>query len=255
MYKMGSSLRILIYSSFSLSLSMLMVYNGPMSKVYSFSCTRSESLSQTSKNLEAYFNRFGVDHTWLIDQKSIFSAYHTAINDYSYESDDIIVLCHDDIEIWDDPINFHTQLKMANLKNMGFIGVAGTTVFDKDGMWWDMERRKQNLHRGFVWQGTCRKSFYPNYFGKPGRVVCLDGCFLAASVETLRSLDLEKPDFLEDEWDFYDIYYTLSAHKSGRINFAAPISILHNSPGEMRPSWYKNRDLFVKHYKLPIRTF
>ena len=52
-----------------------------------------------------------------------------------------------------------------------------------------------------------------HYYGKPDQVVCMDGLFLAASGKVLREIGLDKPEYFEGDWDFYDIHYTVSAHK------------------------------------------
>ena len=58
-------------------------------------------------------------------------------------------------------------------------------------------------------------------------------------------IGLEKPDYLKGGWDFYDIHYTLTAHKMGFENKTIPIAIVHHSPGELvgRDSWHINKDL------------
>lgn len=201
------------------------------------------------QNLDYFLSRADVRHTWLVDENSIFSAYDWVIKDSSFKDDDIIIFCHDDIEIWDDPVSFRKQLQKALEPGVGWIGVAGTTVLPPDSTWWDLERRKQGLHRGFVWQGKSRQDFYPNHFGPPGKVVALDGCFLAISMKTARSLDLSKPKFLSGQWDFYDIHYTISAHIAGLDNYVVPIHILHNSKGTPREDWHENRKTFSLHHR------
>ena len=72
-----------------------------------------------------------------------------------------------------------------------------------------------------------------------------------------RSIDLAKPDYLEGDWDFYDIHYTLAAHIKGYKNKAINLSAVHFSRGELagRDSWHKNRKLVYNKYKeeLPIK--
>jgi len=231
-------------------------------KIYSIACTRDKDISGSSLKYENFCKMVGVDHKWLVGEKSIFDAYEREIinflNDPKIKEDDVLILCHDDIEIWDNPIDFFDSLKIATLDDTGFVGVAGTTFLDKDSVWWDLNRRKAGYHRGFVWQGTDRFNFYPNQFGPPGRVCVLDGCFLAASFRTLRRLyeadRLKKPFNFTGDWDFYDLHYTMTAHELGLKNMAVSIHILHNSRGELagRTSWHENRKAFISNNNLPV---
>ena len=72
--------------------------------------------------------------------------------------------------------------------------------------------------------------------------------------KALKQLDLTKPEYFEGEWDFYDIHYTIQAHKKGLYNTVEPIFLLHRSIGELagRDSWHKNRIAFINVTQLPI---
>ena len=82
----------------------------------------------------------------------------------------------------------------------------------------------------------------------------MDGLFLAARGEVLREVGLDKPEYFEGGWDFYDIHYTITAHEKKYHNRVLPINILHNSKGELvgRDSWHKNRQAFIDRTNLPI---
>ena len=114
-------------------------------------------------------------HDFFLNEKSIFEAYDKAIKtceSNGLSDDDILIFCHDDIEVWDDPKLFKQSLiETLNRKNTGFVGVAGTTLLPNDCVWWDMKRRQAGLHRGFVFQGESRDNYYPNFFGPNGPVV------------------------------------------------------------------------------------
>jgi hypothetical protein len=223
-------------------------------KYHAIICTRSSNEPLPLKGLISYYRDANINLTIMLDQKSIFEGYNTALNSLKLESqDDIVILCHDDIEIITDRDEFKSILhKELNTPNVGFVGPAGTTLLDKDATWWKMENRQKGLHRGFVFQGRSRSTMTPNYFGPYGNVVCLDGCFLAAKASTLFFVGMEKPSYLKEEFDFYDIHYTIKSYNSGFFNRAIPIILMHNSNGEMRPSWYTNRQCFQKENRLPI---
>lgn len=226
-----------------------------MPMIYSMACTRSPKPSTTSVKLRNYFESVNIDHRWLVGEKSIFDAYKREVERINPADNDIIIMCHDDIEIWDDQNQFIDILNTCTQNKIGFIGVAGTTFLKKKAMWWDIEQRRAGELRGFVWQGKSKEEFSPNWFGPPGRVVALDGCFMAASGKTLKNLDMSKPKYFPGDWDFYDIHYTVQAYNQGLNNLVVPIHILHNSPGEMVAGrgWAENRAGFIRNERLPIK--
>ena len=162
------------------------------------------------------------------------------------EDDDIIVLCHDDVDVLSNSEDLLKYLDIARKPNVGFVGVAGSCYLPNDGAWWNA--RKTGNARGFVFQGSNPETMMPNYFGKSGQVVVLDGCFLAITYKNLRKVGLDEPEYLETGWDFYDIHMTYKAHLDGYSNYAVPIIIMHESPGMMREGWYTAKEKFMRHH-------
>lgn len=164
-------------------------------------------------------------------------------------------MCHDDIEILTDPEVFKNIIVQTCLqRETGFIGVAGTRMLTQDAIWWNQEVWRQGGHSGYVFHGDDILTADATYYGKPDNVVCMDGLFLAARGQVIRDVGLDKPEYFEGDWDFYDIHYTTTAHKKKYLNKVVPISVLHNSHGELvgRDSWHKNREAFIKNTRLPI---
>ena len=191
---------------------------------------------------------------FLVNQPSIFAGYQKAFTDNDVQDDDIVILCHDDIEILSSPWVLK-QCLMETLKHdAGFIGVAGTKKLTEDAIWWNQNVWRSGGHSGIVWHGEDIMSSDTTYYGQHGRVVVMDGLFLAASGKTLRSVGLSQPGYLPGGWDYYDIHYTLTAHKQGLKNKTVPLNILHNSKGELagRDSWHANREAFIGHHRLPV---
>ena len=188
-------------------------------------------------------------------QKSIFEGYANAFNKYDIQDTDVVIMCHDDIEILTDPEVFTDIIVDTCLRtDAGFAGVAGTTVLAPDAVWWNHEVWKRGLHRGHVYHGKDIKNADSTYYGNPGQVVCMDGLFLAGSGKLIKEVGLDKPEYFEGDWDFYDIHYTVTAHKKGYKNRVVPITVLHNSMGELvgRDSWHKNRKAFIERTNLPL---
>ena len=166
--------------------------------------------------------------------------------------EDIIILCHDDLKIHSSKAEFISALAKCVNKRTGVVGLAGTANLGEDSVWWNQERWRQGFHRGSVKHQN--PEVHETYYGPHGRVVALDGLFLAARKEVWDHISLEKPTYFEGNWDFYDIHYTTKAHELGYHNFTIPIEVIHESSGELvgRDSWHKNREAFISNTKLPL---
>ena len=216
--------------------------------IYSLTCTRDEVPSETTANLLEYFKRCGIESKLLINKKSIFTAYSNGVEDLGADLEDIIIFCHDDIEILTDPKVFtHLLKEKVTKENTGFVGVAGTRIFSKSAVWWDLQLWQQGAHSGCAFHGKHITTMDSSFYGKYGQVIVMDGIFLAASVRTLRKIQLTKPKSFAGNWDFYDIFYTFQAHLKGLKNYTIPVQIRHESVGELtgRDSWHKNRSAFL----------
>ena len=223
-------------------------------KIYAFVCTRDKNLSETTERLLSYLSSCNVDTKLLVGAKSIFSGYAKALKLANPDDEDIVILCHDDIEILSSKEYFAKALayKLVDDKT-GFVGVAGTTHLSQDAVWWNHQLWSQGKHRGLVFHGNSIENAQSTYYGQNERVVVLDGLFLASKAKVLRDVGLEKPEYLEEAWDFYDIHYTYTANEKGYNNYTIPIFIMHNSFGDLagRDSWHKNRLNFINKHNLP----
>jgi hypothetical protein len=224
-------------------------------KIFAFICTRNESLPDYTQKLVSYLSRCKIDVNLLVNKESIFGAYSKAIKNITIEDKDIVILRKKvEGEIMD-PQQFINVLVYASRKNKsGFFGPAGTEFLSPDAVWWGKKQWMEGRLKGFVLHGKDIQHTQYTFYGNPGRVVCLDGLFLAIRGEALKSINLVKPEYFEGEWDFYDIHYTVQAHKKGFYNSVEPIFMIHHSFGELagRDSWHKNRSEFIKHTSLPI---
>ena len=190
------------------------------------------------------------------DSSSIYEGHKSNIEHFKsigLLNTDIIVLCHDDVDIISSPEKTKEYLNIAKKPGVGFVGVAGACSYDIDGAWWNA--RTKGAARGFVFQGSDPTTMTPNYFGRSGQVTVLDGCFIAATYETLQKVGLEQPTYLDTGWDFYDIHLTMKAHLDGLSNYVVPIIIMHESSGHMRQGWFSAKENFMRYHgrNIPCR--
>ena len=223
-------------------------------KIYAVICTRSKEFTPITKELVSKLSSLPAKVMVMTNQNSIFSGYKKAFDKINPKDNDIFILCHDDIEIFEDSKDILNAIKIANAEGYGFVGLAGTKLLSEDAVWWNQEIWKKELHSGAVYHINDTSEVYHTYYGPPDRVVVLDGLFLAASAKTLKEVGLEKPSYLFGEWDFYDLHYTITAYKKGLINVTVPLEVVHHSRGELvgRTGWHENRMAFIQEHDLPI---
>jgi len=223
---------------------------------YCLICTRSKNGSPLLKNLISYLSRVNVDIKLLVDQESIFNGYKKGLERINPDPQDIIILCHDDIEILSTPEEFKKELLEVLNPEVGFVGPAGTEEFDRPCIWWDHHKWQQGKHSGSIYHYEESQGHYPTVYGPCRQVAVLDGVFLAARAEVLMDIELEKPEIFEGKWDFYDIYYTTQAHLKGYHNKTVEVKMCHYSIGDTsgRESWHKNREAYITKYSssLPL---
>ena len=220
--------------------------------IFALICTRNRELNATTKNLTSYLSRANIGVKLAVSSPSIFEGYKQAYESCKADPTDIIIMCHDDIEILLEPKTFVRVLVNEIMKvKTGFVGVAGSRELTDSGVWWDKTQWQRGLLRGSVFHGKALEVSEHTYYGNPGTVAVMDGLFLATQAQTLEKIRFQKPKYFEGAWDFYDIYYTYRAKRLGMKNRVAPIPIRHNSIGELvgRDSWHKNREAFIKKFK------
>ena len=84
--------------------------------IYAFICTRSrEEVSMTTHKLLSFLSSCSINIFLLANQESIFSGYKAAFEQVNPNPEDIIILCHDDIEIRENPQVFVQKMKDLRL--------------------------------------------------------------------------------------------------------------------------------------------
>jgi GT2 family glycosyltransferase len=223
-------------------------------KIYAFIPTRSSILNPTTERLVSYLSSVDIEVKLLINEKSIFEAYENGFKALNAEKDDIIIFCHDDIDIIMDPSGFREELiKGLDKPHVGFVGVAGASKLDKPCVWW----RPENNRKGFIFHGPSRAEMFPTPYGKlDAEVLVLDGVFLATKASVLNTISMKKPAPFKGEWDFYDLELTLRAWEAGFNNYVVPIIMRHASVGELvgRESWHQNRLVFGNLHMFPLEV-
>ena len=223
--------------------------------IYFSICSRKNKQPKSLQKLIDYCKKYSnLDVKVSYDATSIYEGHKQNISFFNnlknINDEDIIVMCHDDLQIISHIDDLVKYVNYARKPGVGFLGVAGSCLMPPDGAWWNA-RHSRNA-RGFVFQGVSKEAMTPNYFGNSGATVVMDGCFLAATYDTIKKVGIDEPAYLKTGWDFYDIHLTYKAYLDGYTNYTVPIIIMHESSGQMREGWYAARKRFMTHHASTI---
>ena len=159
-------------------------------------------------------------------------------------TNDIVVLCHDDIRVktkkWGNKLIDH-----FNNSDYGILGVAGTFDYKESGMWW--QDRLSMVGTVNHKNPQTNKEYPSRYSANVGDniipVVALDGVFMVVNKSKLKyDFDTTIKGF-----HFYDVDFTLGNHLLGvKVGCITNIRILHYSIGMTNQEWENNRINFAK---------
>lgn len=212
-------------------------------KTFYFSATKGnkeDTLLHKTTNNQFFFKENNTE--------SIAKVYNKAIDFAIQEGVDCLVLCHDDVIIESDLYEKIPRM----CKKYDMFGVAGTTQckLEKPALWHIMGGGfgSGNLHGAVAHGSQEQKSM--TFFGPyPKRVVMIDGVFM-----TIKKEVFTKVRFDEDcpaNFHFYDLDYSLQAHKAGFKVGVSDIIITHASPGlrEFTEEFNKGQEWFLDKHK------
>jgi hypothetical protein len=165
------------------------------------------------------------------DAKSLAEGYNRGI---AQSQGEVLIFCHDDIEILAD--DFHAKLERA-LQSLDVVGVAGTDRV-LDGRW--MQAGYPYVFGQIVHQPLSDFLYVVDVFGAPARqianVQALDGLFIAARRAVIDSIRFDAETF--DGFHLYDIDFSFSAYLAGyRVGVRCDFGIIHRSGGKFDQRW------------------
>ena len=179
---------------------------------------------------------------------SLSEAYNKILEQ---SSNDIVVLCHDDLEF--DTNNWGNKLLKHFTKNpdYGIIGVAGSKYLPSTAKWWEVTNTMYGIvnhkHDNKKWTSTYSKDIG----NKIEEVVLVDGLFLSLSKERIK----HKFDESFNGFHFYDLAFCVPNYLSDvKVGVITDIRLTHLSVGMTNDVWEQNRIIFSEKYKqqLPL---
>jgi glycosyltransferase involved in cell wall biosynthesis len=196
-----------------------------------------QKATRIREHYEAQFQRHRFEVIQIGDARSLCEGYNRG---FAKTRGDIIIFCHDDIEIISP--DFPARL-LAHLRTHDVVGVAGTTQLI--GANWNSAGWPR-VHGCVVHRGSDGNGFFFHCFGPPrtSAVEALDGLFIAAKREVCEAIEFDAAVF--DGFHFYDLDFSYRASLAGfRIAVPWDILILHASWGRNDPSWQEYAQKFA----------
>jgi len=219
--------------------------------VYIGFCTSSASfleLKNRSKNViinsESLNNVTALNGVYN-NNTSIAKVYNSYIQSYKNE-DCILVLTHDDVLVTDK--NWVSKLKQA-LEKYDVVGLAGgSNVSIRQPCLWHL-MCPRDTHSGTVGHIMDNK-FFKTHFGKTGRVLLLDGLFLAFNPMKLFKAGVSFDETCPSKFHFYDIDFSLTCNKAKLKLGTTNIDVTHASPGlkSFTREWSDGQDWFLNKF-------
>lgn len=161
---------------------------------------------------------------------------------FGQASSDVIVFCHDDIEILCD--RFYDRLIDA-LDGADLVGVVGTTLLQGPALAWTPQK---HLH-GAVTHRDQAGRFYPSLCSAAGpridSAVVLDGLFMATRRHVVEAIGYDSVTF--GGWHFYDLDFSYRAWKAGlKLRIQTDMHLLHASKGSFDANYVAYSARFAK---------
>lgn len=188
-----------------------------------------------SKELQEKYEKYSALHNANSDRVKISAHYNNRsslskiYNSYINNGENIVVLTHDDVLIKD--LNWIEKLHNA-FEKYDVIGLAGGSEARVAApcLWHIMCPPK--THRGCVSHvNESRDGTFVTNFGKQGRVLLLDGLFLAFKQKKLFEAGVCFDETNPSKFHFYDLDFCMTCNskklKLGTVN----IDVVHNSHG------------------------
>jgi len=180
-----------------------------------------------------YLNEVTTTHGVFNNKTAIAKIYNSVIDSYKDE-DCVLVLTHDDVLITDD--KWLEKLHQA-LEKYDIVGLAGgiNPVIRQPALWHLMcARADQRGEVSHVDMG--RNAVFVTPFGKNGRVVLLDGLFLAFNPKKIAQAGIKFDESNPAKFHFYDLDFSLQCNKAKLKLGTTNIKVIHGSQGLRNPT-------------------
>lgn len=204
---------------------------------------RPERLARARASLARAFGATPWELIAIDDARSLCEGYNRGLARANGEH---VIFCHDDIEV----LSEHLGTVLAEgLARADVIGVAGSPELLGPTWFWAPPPARHGwiVH---VVDDRPKVDVFSVADPRDVEMKLLDGVFLACRRDTARRLGFDERAF--DAFHFYDLDFTLRAHRAGlRVRVVHDVWLAHWSGGVYNDDWRRGADRFVHKFALP----
>jgi len=204
--------------------------------------------------------------------ENIFLKYNAGIEamfQTDLQDDDIVVFLHSDLAIIDNFFKSKVDLIFQEKKDVGLIGIAGSTEMTELGGWWmnkplsvDIGGNYSGALVGHLIQGKSNgdmnqgNHLIKGPIGYFDNVVAVDGCILITQGKFIKE-GIKFDDVSYQHNDFYDIDLCMQFLERGYKVAVADILVYHQSEGKgvFHENWKSSKEIFLNKWKSKGYTF
>jgi hypothetical protein len=190
--------------------------------------------------------------------ESIFTKYNNGIDTHIKDGltkDDVVAFIHEDVIILDPNFSAKLEMVFSEKKDVGIVGVVGSSELQPDCAWW---RSAPDKLRGHIIQqyGDDRNHLIKGHVGYFDDMVALDGLFFAIRGSILLDGFRFDGDTF-DGFDFYDIDTCLTIIEKGYKAAVIDTLVEHKSIGDIinKLGWQENAAKLSSKWKLKGYSF
>ena len=183
------------------------------------------------------------------DAKSLAEGYNRGID---RAKGDLLIFCHDDIEIFAD--NLHGKLQHT-LQTADIVGVAGTDRLVAGT--WTAAGAPHLFGQVAHHVPGAEFPYMVDIYNAPSReianICAMDGLFLAGRRAAVEQIRFDAETF--DGFHLYDLDFTFRAHLAGlKLAIRCDLAIVHRSAGDYGDSWEEYHKRFNTKFATKLST-
>lgn len=210
------------------------------------------SQAKNKEKLEERYGEYCITKSSRLEEITVIGKYGNNIslaknyNQYILDRDYIVVFAHDDLLIRDKKWleKLHTGLEKYDV--VGLAGAASATI-NRPCLWHIMS--SPDTHKGRVSHVSQNgKDTFVTNFGAHGRVLMLDGVFLAFNSKKIYDASVRFDEKNPAGFHFYDIDFSLTCNSKKLKLATVDIDAVHNSHGlrKFTDEWLTGQEWFMQ---------
>lgn len=212
------------------------------------------SQAEDEPSLKHKYGKYHVLNSSNLDKINLHGVYNNKkslpkiYNEFLKRENGNLVLVHDDVLIRDRDWLHKLEKSLQQYDVVGLAGASNAVV--KPPCLWHLMCDEASRRGSVTHVAENGKNTFPTNFGKQGRVLILDGLFLAFNAKKIRESGAKFDETNPCIAHFYDIDFCLTCNSKKLKLGTSNIDVVHNSPGlkKYTDEWLSGQAWFMQKY-------